>query len=97
MAKKPSRAKAADLVAPYRTLSDVNRFRAIDLLQASKGGLLVGDIAEALDMGHSAVSHLLGFLNEGGIVKYAKSGRTVRYTLASTPEAKRLLRIKRAG
>ena len=97
MAKKTSRAKAVDPTAVFKTLSDLNRFRTIDMLSNAKRGLLVGDIASALRIGHSAASHLLGSLHTADIVSFAKEGRTVRYFLSGTPQAKAVLRVKRAA
>jgi DNA-binding transcriptional ArsR family regulator len=97
MKKKPSRSKAIDPIALFKILSDHNRFKAITHLSENRTGLLVGDLAELLNIGPSATSHLLAFLNDHGIVIYRKEGRTVRYLLDKTPTALALLRIKRAA
>jgi len=97
MAKKTSRTKAIDPVGLFKILSDPNRFKAITFLSDNRKGLLVGDLADMLDIGPSATSHLLAFLSGKGIVIYRKEGRTVRYLLDKTPTALALLRIKRAA
>lgn len=97
MAKKTSRAKAVPPTAVFKLLSDENRFLAVKLISASKKGLLVGDLAESLDMGQSATSHLLGLLLRSDIVSFEKEGRTVRYTLSTSPAARRLVKIMRVA
>lgn len=96
MAKKLSRAKADDPVAVFKLLSDRNRFRAVGLLAGKRGGLLVGDLAKALGMGHSAVSHQLSFLFESGMVVSRKEGRTVRYMIAPSARAQKIVRLMRS-
>ncbi len=97
MAKKPLRVKAADPVAVFRLLSDPHRYRALALLSGQKSGLLVGDIADSLGMGHSAASHLLSVLHRAGVVSFQREGRRVRYALLRTPAARSVLRVMRAG
>jgi DNA-binding transcriptional ArsR family regulator len=96
MAKKNTRLKAIDPIAVFKLLADANRYRALMHLAGARKGLLVGEIAEALGMEHSATSHLLGLLNESGVVSYRKEGRTVRYTLSETPLARMLVRVMRS-
>jgi DNA-binding transcriptional ArsR family regulator len=95
MAKKQTGGKAIDPIALFRLLGDRKRYRVIMLLATSRNGLLVGEIAKAVDMGHSATSHLLGLLNHHDLVSFVKEGRTVRYLLAATPAARSVARIRR--
>ena len=97
MVKKTSRRQAVDSVALFKLLADRNRYSAITLLSETRKGLLVGDIARSLGMGHSAMSHLLGLLHEHDIVSCKKEGRTVRYAISGTPLARALIRIIRAA
>ena len=97
MAQKSSRARAVSATAAFKLLSDENRDKAVKLVMASRTGLLVGDIADALDMGQSATSHLLSLLLKDEVVKFKKEGRTVRYMLAATPAAKRVIRLLKAA
>ena len=97
MAKKTSRTKAVDPTAAFKILADKNRYRAIKMLSVSRRGLLVGDIAASLKMGHSAASHLLGFLHERDIVTFSKEGRTVRYMISTAQPARAVLRVMRAA
>ena len=73
MAKK-ARPKAIDKVAAFKLLADANRCRALEHLARARGGMLVGEIAEALSMEHSATSHLLSLLSESDAVSYAQGG-----------------------
>jgi DNA-binding transcriptional ArsR family regulator len=96
MAKK-ARPKAIDPVAAFKLLADANRCRAREQLARARAGMLVGEIAEALSMEHSATSHLLGLLSESDAVSYEKEGRSVRYRLGKSPMAKLLLKLLRAA
>jgi DNA-binding transcriptional ArsR family regulator len=96
MAKKSMRPKAIDPVAIFKLLADANRYRALTALTNARKGMLVREVAESLDMEHSATSHLLGLLNDSGIVVYRKEGRMVRYEIARTPLARSVVRIMRS-
>lgn len=63
------------------------------MVLAAKSAQPVQDIAESLDMTHSAVSHQLGLLLSAKIVTFKKEGRIVRYSLSSTPESKALVKF----
>jgi len=80
-------------IALLKLLSDDRRFLACKLLARSKKGLTVGDLALALEVTHSAASHLLGKLHDAKIVLYERDGREMYYALAQTPEAKRLIQV----
>jgi DNA-binding transcriptional ArsR family regulator len=97
MATKSSRVKATNPVTLFKVLADTNRYKAIQLLIEARKGLLVIEVATALKMGHSATSHLLGLLNDVGVVSYNKEGRTVRYGMANSPVAKTITNLLRAS
>lgn len=68
-------------------LSDVNRFRIVDLLSADGAELSCGAICDALDLSPSLVSHHLAVLDGAGIIERRKNGlstlnRVRRDTLA---------------
>ena len=64
----------------FKILGDSTR---VSILFALDGGdLCVCDIAEALGMTKSAVSHQLKLLRQNGLVKYRKQGKNVFYSLA---------------
>ena len=61
----------------FKVLGDSTR---VSILFALEGGdLCVCDIAEALGMTKSAVSHQLKLLRQSGLVAYRKSGKNVFY------------------
>lgn len=92
MAKKAvvGRPKDASNIAIFKILSDHNRYHSVALLMKSKRGESVSVLAGALGMSHSSVSHMLAVLHDAGIVGYTKKGREVLYTMAKTPQAKRV-------
>ena len=72
-------AKAQRMADFFGLLADANRLRIISLLADTE--LCVGDLAIALDMSDSAVSHQLKTLRALRLVKYRKQGRHVFYQL----------------
>jgi ArsR family transcriptional regulator, lead/cadmium/zinc/bismuth-responsive transcriptional repressor len=71
--------KAQRMADFFGLLADANRLRIISLLADIE--LCVGDLAIALDMSDSAVSHQLKTLRALRLVKYRKQGRHVFYQL----------------
>lgn len=63
----------------FGILSDPNRLRLLSLLASTE--LCVCDLAIALGMSESAVSHQLRTLRAGRLVRYEKRGRQVFYRL----------------
>ena len=63
----------------FKIFGDGTRIRILQLLLA--GAKNVGELAEALDMSQSAVSHQLRILRQNDLVKYRKEGKTVFYSL----------------
>lgn len=96
MVNKAMRLKAREATELFKLLSDESRYLILSVLAKKKGGLYVREIAEALKMSHSAVSHQLGALVESGIVTYEKEGRLVRYSFARTASANALARAVKA-
>ena len=70
---------ASRLASTFSVLSDPTRVRIIAALAG--GELCVHELADALDMTHSAVSHQLATLREMRLVAHTKQGRHVYYTL----------------
>jgi ArsR family transcriptional regulator len=70
---------AEQLARTFKALSDPTRVRIIAALAARE--LCVHELAEALGMSHSAISHQLGTLREMRLVRFTKSGRHVYYAL----------------
>ncbi|MEB3181535.1 MAG: metalloregulator ArsR/SmtB family transcription factor [Nostocaceae cyanobacterium] len=71
--------KAQRMAEFFSFLGDANRLRILSLL--AKKELCVCDLATALDMSESAVSHQLRTLRAMRLVSYRKQGRNVFYHL----------------
>jgi len=70
---------ATRLAQTFKALSDPTRVRIISALMECE--LCVHELAAALNMTHSAISHQLATLREMRLVKSRKEGRHVFYTL----------------
>jgi DNA-binding transcriptional ArsR family regulator len=71
--------RAQELADLFRALSDPTRLRILSTLLETE--LSVQEIAERLEMSHSAISHQLGGLRQMRILKAQKRGRQVFYAL----------------
>lgn len=67
------------LSALFKVMGDETRIRVLSLLES--GELCVCDIAGALDMTKSAVSHQMAVLKSHGLVKSRREGKEVFYSL----------------
>ena len=63
----------------FKTMGDPTRLLIIHVL--SSGEMCVCDIAAALGMEHSAISHQLRLLRNMRVVKFRKAGKEALYTL----------------
>ena len=63
----------------FKVISDKTRLSILFLLQEQE--MNVGDIADALDMHQSAISHQLKTLKQNRLVKPRRNGKTVFYSL----------------
>ena len=70
---------ATRLAETFKALSDPTRVRILSAL--SRNELCVCDLAATLGMSQSAISHQLRLLRTLRLVKHAKRGRMVYYTL----------------
>lgn len=70
---------AVRLAETFKALSDPNRVRIVSLLAEAE--LCVCDIAAALDMSQSAVSHQLRTLRALQLVRWRREGRQIFYAL----------------
>lgn len=68
-----------DLAELFRVFGDTTRIKILYALFESE--LCVGDIAAALGMTQSAVSHQLRVLKANKLVKFRREGKTVFYSL----------------
>jgi len=71
--------KAQRMAEFFGVLGDPNRWRILSALALKE--LRVGQLAEAVDMTESAVSHQLRVLRTMRLVSYQKRGRNVYYCL----------------
>jgi DNA-binding transcriptional ArsR family regulator len=63
----------------FKNFSDPTRLKI--LYELSKGGMYVQEIADALMMSQSAISHQLRVLRNVRLVKFIKEGKSVKYSL----------------
>jgi DNA-binding transcriptional ArsR family regulator len=70
---------AIRLAETFKALSDPTRVRIVSLLVEDE--LCVCDLAAALDMSQSAVSHQLRALRDLRLVRWRRQGRQIFYTL----------------
>ena len=63
----------------FDALGDPTRLKMI--LALSAGELCVADLAQAIDMSESAVSHQLRFLKSLRLIRFRRSGKQVFYAL----------------
>lgn len=68
-----------DLAEFFKVFSDSTRVKILDLLRHEN--MCVCDIAYAINMTQSAISHQLKILKQAKIVKYNKVGKVVYYML----------------
>lgn len=68
-----------ELADLFKLVSDYTRVRIVVLL--AKGALSVNEIAEALDMSQSAISHQLRLLKAGKLVRAKREGKQMIYQL----------------
>ena len=64
----------------FKVFGDPTRIRILYVL--SKQELCVQDIADALSMTQSAISHQLRILKQSALVKFRREGKTIYYSLA---------------
>lgn len=64
----------------FKVFGDLTRVRVLYALFEKE--VSVGDIAQALDMTVSAISHQLRILKSAGLVKYRRVGKVCLYSLA---------------
>ncbi|MEL6776081.1 MAG: metalloregulator ArsR/SmtB family transcription factor [Cyanobacteria bacterium J06597_16] len=71
--------KAQKMAEFFSVLGDPNRWRILSALATNE--MSVRDLAAAVDMSESAVSHQLRTLRTSRLVRYRKQGRNVFYGL----------------
>ncbi len=87
-----SQSDVAVLAETFRLLGDQSRLKI--LLQCMHGSVAVGDIAEALDLSQSLVSHHLRLLRGARLVRGERQAKHIFY---SRGQSRRLTRPKHPG
>lgn len=77
MINKQTQEQIAEL---FKGFADPTRVQILSLLQ--NGELCVNDIAHAVELTQSAVSHQLRMLKQMHLIKYRREGKNVLYSLA---------------
>lgn len=77
--KMPKEGVVLSLAELFKTLGDPTRVKILSCLKAKD--MCVGEIADALNMTTSAISHQLRVLKAIKLVKGTKEGKEVRYSL----------------
>ncbi len=76
----PEETKLYDLAELFKVFGDSTRIRILFVLFEAEG--CVCDLAEALHMTQSAISHQLRILKQSRLVKSRREGKSVFYSLA---------------
>ena len=76
----PEEEKLLDLAELFKVFGDSSRIRILFVLFEAE--VCVCDLAEALRMTQSAVSHQLGILKRSKLVKSRREGKSVFYSLS---------------
>ena len=90
MEEQPSLAAPQEVVRVLSALSDVNRYRIVDLLAYGNAELTCGAICSALQLSPSLVSHHLSVLVEAGLIDRRKNGLWTLNRLRRDELARRL-------
>lgn len=78
--KMPEEEKLYDLAELFKIFGDSTRIRILFVLFEAE--VCVCDLAEALNMTQSAVSHQLRILKQNKLVKNRREGKSIFYSLA---------------
>ena len=76
----PDEERLLDLAELFKVFGDSTRIRILFVLFEAE--VCVCDLAEALNMTQSAISHQLGILKRSKLVKSRREGKSVFYSLA---------------
>lgn len=76
----PPEEELQDLAEFFKVFGDATRLKILYVLMCSE--MCVYDIAAALGMTHSAISHQLRFLKQLDLVKYRRDGKIIYYSLS---------------
>ena len=80
MAQIPEKEILEAIADLFKAFGDPTRVQILSHLLA--GEMCVGDIAEAVELSQSAVSHQLRILKQMQLIKFRREGKNVLYSLA---------------
>ena len=76
----PPRETLEQIADLFKGFADPTRVHILSLLQQQE--LCVTDIAEAVEISQSAISHQLRILKQMHLIKYRREGKNILYSLA---------------
>ena len=76
----PDKETMEQIAELFKGFADPTRVHILSLLQRQE--LCVTDIAEAVEISQSAISHQLRILKQMHLIKYRREGKNVLYSLA---------------
>lgn len=76
----PNRETLEQIADLFKAFGDATRVHIMSLLLGQE--LCVGDIAEAVELSQSAISHQLRILKQMHLIKYRRVGKNILYSLA---------------
>lgn len=80
MQNMPNREMLEQIADLFKGFADTTRVQILSLLLQQE--LCVGDIAEAVELSQSAISHQLRILKQMHLIKYRREGKNILYSLA---------------
>ena len=75
--ERPTQERIAEL---FKGFADTTRVQILSLLLEKE--LCVGDIADAVELSQSAISHQLRLLKQMHLIKFRRDGKNILYSLA---------------
>ena len=81
------------ITSAFKILSDPTRFKILCSLVKNKKGLCVYELADMVNISHSAASHQLSKLEAHGVVDSFKEGQNVCYSLKDNTLVQNLIRV----
>ncbi|MBP3673398.1 MAG: helix-turn-helix transcriptional regulator [Oscillospiraceae bacterium] len=80
MGNVPERETLEQIADLFKGFADPTRVHILSLLEQQE--LCVTDIAEAVELSQSAISHQLRILKQMHLIKYRREGKNILYSLA---------------
>jgi DNA-binding transcriptional ArsR family regulator len=84
-----------EVVRVLAALSDVNRYRIVELLAPEGAEITCGDIGRALDLSASLISHHLSVLESASVIERRKNGLWTLNRLRRDELRRRLTTLQR--